>query len=106
MPTIEEIYSRIPKIDCQRKCQSCCSFILMSDVEATRIDHLTGPINFLAHPCPALSVMGDCTIYDNRPAICRLYGVVRRMTCPHGCQPETWLSDAEAKSILEELMEL
>jgi hypothetical protein len=37
--------------------------------------------------CPALKD-GRCTVYDVRPTICRLWGVVEGMPCPWGCKPK------------------
>src|SRR2546429_6087610 len=31
---------------------------------------------------------GRCTVYEVRPMICRLWGMVEGMQCPHGCVPE------------------
>lgn len=39
------------------------------------------------YSCPAL-VDGRCSVYDDRPMICRLYGTVEVMRCPYGCVPK------------------
>ena len=105
--TINRVYARIPEVNCKRKCQDACGLIMMSDAEQRRIErHLGRPVNFLNFEtlkCPLLSPFGACTIYDNRPAICRLYGAVKRLACPYGCEPERWLTDAEAREVLAEL---
>lgn len=33
---------------------------------------------------------GKCSIYEDRPFICRVFGAVKseRMRCPHGCKPK------------------
>ena len=49
--------------------------------------------------CPYLDTNKRCTIYEVRPAICRLYGVVQAMQCPHG-KSKQYLSDDEAISVL------
>lgn len=46
--------------------------------------------------CPVLGPDNRCLGYDARPRICRLYGQVRGMTCPHGCRPKRWLTGADA----------
>ena len=57
--------------------------------------------------CPALDVaFGLCSVYPDRPTLCRLWGVVEKMRCPFGCEPERYLSDAEAVTILDEVAAL
>lgn len=49
-----------------------------------------------------------CSIYNIRPAICRLWGAVDSplMRCPLGCKPSRWLSNKESDEILSELRDL
>lgn len=51
--------------------------------------------------CPQLSPLRDCHVYDERPIICRLYGVVEDLPCAWGCVPERWLTRQEAAAIIE-----
>lgn len=45
--------------------------------------------------CPFLE-NGRCTIYSERPAICRLWGASEALRCPYGCKPEEgWLTAHE-----------
>jgi Fe-S-cluster containining protein len=44
---------------------------------------------------------GRCTVYPDRPLICRLFGVVEQMRCPFGCVPERFLSERAAYALLE-----
>lgn len=110
---LEEIYSKIPAISCKRKCQLACGPIPMAKCEFRIIygrepnlkEMMTEKHPLMVNPvdasCPKLGRDGDCRIYENRPLICRLFGVVRRMACPHGCEPERWLSDKEAHALLD-----
>lgn len=50
--------------------------------------------------CSALK-KHDCSIYESRPTICRLFGATKLLQCPYGCEPDRWLSDKEAQKILE-----
>lgn len=52
--------------------------------------------------CPVLRA-GLCGNHAHRPLICRLYGVVERLRCPYGCEPERWLTDEEAADLRDEL---
>ncbi len=104
------LYARIPRIRCRRKCQASCGPIEAFPAERERFERMTGkpfpdPLAVLQSKtpeCPYLNALGACDVYQNRPAICRLWGVVKAMRCPFGCEPERWLSDAEARAILLE----
>jgi Fe-S-cluster containining protein len=50
--------------------------------------------------CPKLNGLGLCTVHDERPLICRLWGVVENMPCPHGCTPTRMLTVAEGAAIV------
>lgn len=121
---IEAIYARIPKLACKRKCQDCCGPIAVFKPE---FDHMcaysgmvppTKPTTMLSEgganygdavlldggpclTCPFLNPhTGQCEVYEVRPLICRLWGVVKSMRCPFGCVPERWLSDKESHELL------
>ncbi|MDP1879296.1 MAG: YkgJ family cysteine cluster protein, partial [Actinomycetota bacterium] len=50
-----------------------------------------------------------CSVYEVRPAICRLFGAVKgELVCPHGYAPESsaLLSDKQAREILRKVDEL
>lgn len=51
--------------------------------------------------CPML-VNGLCSVYESRPALCRLWGLTKSMRCPH-CDPERFLTDIEAYAFLDEV---
>ncbi len=100
---LEEIYARIPKIKCQRKCQDNCGPIVMATVEWDRLKR-AGPVAGLggsrgAWQCPLL-IEDSCSRYALRPIICRLFGVTRELPCPFGCVPERWLSERESRSLI------
>lgn len=104
---IDKLYSLIPSIKCQGKCQESCGPILMSRMEWKRIIKRVGhepKSEKLLDPCPMLNQeSGQCTVYAIRPAICRLWGVVEKMRCPWGCVPERYLQDPEAHMILDKV---
>ena len=111
---LELIYARIPKLSCQRLCQECCGPIRMSQVEYIRIfnkppapgEYFLGKataINLVTNSCPKLGRDGSCRVYEIRPLICRLWGVVKAMACPFGCEPERWLSDKESRRLIDEI---
>lgn len=55
--------------------------------------------------CPML-VMGQCSIYENRPTICRFYGVVEDMPCEFGCKPEKMLTVKEAYLLVRQVSKI
>lgn len=120
---IRRIYKRIPNIQCQRKCHSFCCRVVLSEAEREYFENATG-FGFdgankerifldlldmangkLSAECPYLKNR-LCSVYKNRPAICRLWGVSEGLPCPHGCKPERILSDKEAHKIIQELDDL
>lgn len=115
---LEKIYSQLPHIICKKKCHTSCGPILMSEVERERIKQKIGRDPFLQSfdeflhrlmqkdrdcmTCPLLKKDTNlCTIYDIRPLICRLFGLVKKLRCPHGCIPSRWLTDKEAKKLID-----
>lgn len=117
--SLESIYARIPSVPCQQLCQECCGPISLEVIEYVRIFgkqpvpsefELFGRVPVISNPltgeCPKLGRDGNCRVYDKRPAICRLYGAVKAMRCPFGCQPTRWLTDKEAHAILQQVRDL
>lgn len=49
--------------------------------------------------CPLLDG-AVCSVYVVRPLICRLWGLVPSMRCHFGCEPERWLTDAQAAQFM------
>lgn len=118
---LERIYQSLPKIECKQLCQEACSFIVVTRAEKHFLTKMlnsdpTHKMDKFHHalftqddvakkkaPCKMLDSCGNCTIYNIRPLICRLFGIVKQMKCPFGCIPEKWLSDNEAKYLFKKL---
>jgi Fe-S-cluster containining protein len=110
---VAALYARIPKIDCKQKCQAYCGAVVQlgayTEAERPEIERAARDAAIVpradASPleCKALDAGGLCTIHAARPAICRFFGVVEGLTCPHGCEPERTLSQAEMRDILTAL---
>ncbi len=135
LKALEALYATLPRFTCQKLCQHCCNHIAMTSLEKAQIDRQIGdlrarraraityaqgqpilpgtawevirpaPNNALARQCPLLKD-GLCSIHSIRPAICRLYGIVENMPCPHGCKPERVMSVREAWEFLKKVAEL
>lgn len=113
MTTLQAIYDRIPEANCKGLCHGACGPIGIFPKESQRIMASGHPnpkaINSLRHgplTCSALDRDRRCRIYQNRPVICRLYGVVPALRCEHGCEPERWLTDKEAAQIMKAIEDL
>lgn len=95
------LYAQIPKIACQGKCQDYCGPIPCSSLEKERIEEIAvipdiGP----SLSCPMLTEEGRCSVYDRRPAVCRMWGVGYSMQCPYGCQVERIMTFEEECALL------
>jgi Fe-S-cluster containining protein len=100
---IDRIYADLPTISCRGKCQAYCGVVLMSEPEWARIVTALGyvPEGDESLSCPMLcKSTGRCTVYSIRPIICRLWGLVKALACPHGCKPNRWLTERETRDIL------
>lgn len=107
---LDALYAQLPRIACRGLCTACCGPIPMSTVEADRMrrahpEHLTGRTTD-NHACGYLTAGGRCSVYAVRPLICRVFGVVKRMSCQHGCEPDRWLSDREFLLIAQSIERL
>ena len=104
------IYASVPRIKCKGKCQASCGPIYASDLERKLFTENTGhpfpmPADVLASKdctCPRLNAVGQCDSYQVRPLICRLWGVVQGMRCPHGCEADRIMTDREAAELLHQ----
>lgn len=94
---LRAIYAQVPSTNCKGLCVEHCNSIGMTPQEQQRIRVRTG-LNlprfgaFGTHDdpdalCPALT-SGRCSIYNDRPLICRLWGATDSMPCEHGCVPD------------------
>ena len=62
-------------------------------------------VSIKTHICPLLKD-GACSVYDRRPAICRLWGLTEELRCPFGCEPEERWTDKRAKEWLDAVQRL
>ena len=95
---LDSLYEELPTLECKRLCQECCGPVFASEREIKRTGTTPEPLG-KAMECPLLKD-GQCSIYAKRPMLCRLWGLVKKMRCPHGCEPSRWLTDQEAKHYL------
>lgn len=110
--SLERIYRAAPQVECKGLCSDTCGPIVMSREERSRIAQrgviIPPPDSALAnlidnpdYRCPALDDNQRCSVYEDRPLICRLWGAVQSMPCPHGCEVKPGLlMDAGAQSLI------
>jgi Putative zinc- or iron-chelating domain len=107
---LADIYARIPEVSCKGLCKESCGPIAMSKYEDRRLQELGVTIPSMVdgvraiesgedYYCPALQA-GRCSVYEDRPTICRLWGATASMPCPHGCTPSNALSQEESFDLL------
>jgi hypothetical protein len=104
---LAKLYAQVPAIDCQGRCWTSCGAVDMSARERHRIAKAGHPITPFIEAmeseenfwCDALKD-GRCVIYQLRPMLCRLWGVVETMPCVYGCVPERMLTKEEGDLLL------
>lgn len=82
---LQELYDRLPGMECIPGCTDCCGRAPWSKIEFDRIpDHRKDEFYKLTYACPYCAVNEGCTVHDIRPFICRYFGVVSGADCPNG----------------------
>jgi len=118
---LREIYDSIPSPGCKGLCVAECSTVPIFAFELEQLEAATGrklptmPAgdeigglllgDEIGKPCPLL-VMGQCSVYEHRPLICRAFGSVEGLLCPHGCRPEKLVPTAEQYKNFEKVSDL
>lgn len=97
---LEALYRKFPDFECAPACGKCCGPVFFSKEERQAVGLKE---NFPRNPetgmCRFLGADRECTIYEQRPLICRQFGTHGRMSCPVGRGPETMLPDAQADAL-------
>lgn len=106
--SLESVYAELPEVKCKGKCSEACGPVLMSSAEeqvfrsaGKAVPRPTAMLLSGDASCPHLTPLNRCSVYEIRPLICRLYGVVKAIRCEFGCVPERWLSDVKAHELLK-----
>jgi Fe-S-cluster containining protein len=121
---LNEIYDSLPSVECKGLCWTTCSFINITPIEEVNIETATGkPVETILVPmiagdgmtpmikpteaekCPYLQ-LNRCSIYAQRPLICRIFGTAEGLRCRHGCKPSRVISDKDVSKILKQLVKL
>jgi Fe-S-cluster containining protein len=105
---LDAIYAALPRVACQGRCAITCGPIPLTDLEARRlhttthtkprtipVDEVDAQGNTRRQRCVYLTPRDRCGAYGVRPLICRVFGVLKSLSCMHGCVPDRWLTDEE-----------
>jgi uncharacterized protein len=112
------IYAQVPDVECRGLCAGACGPIPVHPSELKQI-RLAAGRRVRAHPgalidnhlvletnrhgqCTLLK-KGRCSIYHDRPLICRLFGAATGLLCPYGCKPKRFLTRAQVKELIDAL---
>lgn len=98
---IARLRDQIPTFECKPGCHDCCGPVTTSSEEMLRL-----PVKSDAEHEAALNEFNcvhlgsnGCTVYGERPLICRLFGTTPRMACPNGCAPKEMVDPAIERQV-------
>ena len=91
---IRKLYEKIPSSKCKDGCFRCC----INTVQFTKSEERAMGGYRYAGQCPHLK-NGKCSVYENRPLVCRLFGASILLQC-EDCTPRRYLTEQETAAIL------
>lgn len=126
---LRALYAELPGVACKGLCHDACTIVAASQLERDVLaEHnitlsnkpaglvlaqaAANPDGKIGEKCPALTMFGKCSVYGDRPFICRAFGIVshpavtgpdrfeQAMMCDHGCEPEATMSVEEFMDVL------
>ena len=91
--TVESIYAEVAIMECKGLCQHSCTHLGMAQAEVNRLTErgIPLPMELPNGECSHLTEEGKCAIYEDRPLVCRVWGQVAELACPHGCEPMRYM---------------
>ncbi|WP_298447080.1 YkgJ family cysteine cluster protein [uncultured Marinobacter sp.] len=98
---IARLREDIPTFECVPGCHDCCGPVTTSSEEMSRLPVKTDAEHEAAlsdFNCVHLGPSG-CTVYEERPLICRLFGTTPSMPCPRGRRPETMVDSKTERQV-------
>ena len=100
---IQKLYDKIPSFHCKEGCTRCCENWVQC---AREEDQRCGGFTYETDRCSKLVEGVGCSVYENRPFLCRLFASGESLPCPYGYGPETPLTKEEAAALLREYLRL
>ena len=101
-PLLREL---IPSFECEPGCHDCCGPVTTSAEEMARLPRKSRAEQDAALErldCVHLGPNG-CTVYQERPMICRLFGTTPRLACPRGRGPEQMI-EPQAEELVHQFI--
>jgi len=101
MNRLDRAYSLVPSANCKGLCRESCGPVLASleerqrIMERHRLELGFDPKTLTCH----LLFNGKCTVYEDRPLLCRLWGVAEKMPCTFGCDAPVMPRKDEKKAM-------
>jgi hypothetical protein len=99
MKSTIKLRERIPEMECIPGCAQCCGHVPWSPEEVDLLGDDKDKLSRLTLRCSFYD--NGCTVYENRPITCRLFGVAEGMPCPRGV-PVTYMPEEEVRKIMKE----
>lgn len=102
---IRFLRDQIPSFACVPGCHDCCGPVTTSSEEMSRLPRKSAAEQKAALDelnCVHLGPEG-CTVYEERPLICRLFGTTPRLPCPRGRAPEEMI-DPGAEQLVHQFI--
>jgi hypothetical protein len=84
---------RIPSFECVPGCHDCCGPVMTSSYEASELPEKSEAEHDAALSELSCTYLGSqgCSVYEDRPLICRLFGTTPSLLCPHGKRPASMI---------------
>jgi Fe-S-cluster containining protein len=101
---LQSHYDKIPEVKCKGLCQEACGPIMLNQKEVDEIRKEFGVRlgTDATMSCTALcKVSGACTVYAARPWVCRAYGAMEGLECPHGCNTAPLVSVEDGEKMIQ-----
>lgn len=96
-----------PTVACRGLCHRSCTVIGMTPTEFVQLTRVSGKEPKVTPDMKCNYLVDErCTVYENRPMVCRQFGTTERLPCPYGCQPSRMMSEAEGYEQLRRFSEL
>ncbi len=103
---LQSHYDKIPVVKCKGLCQEACGplLLLKKEMEVIRKEFNTTLITDQTGSCNALcKATGTCKVYSARPWVCRAFGAMEGLECPHGCNTVPLVPQKEGDKLLKSI---
>src|SRR4051812_43985679 len=98
---LHQIYRRIPAIKCKGLCYGSCTVLGMTKGEADNMTRAGGKPPTVREDGSCVYLENKrCSIYNERPGICRVWGAAPKLACPFGCPPVETFTEHDSEAVL------